>query len=224
MTSLRQNRLCYDPSSGQPPRAAEGAAVVRLDRRRIMAERTDEELMAGIGRGDHGAFRELIGRRLQGALALAQRMIGERAAAEDIAQEAFLRVWRHAAKWKTPDQGGRARFGTWFYRVVVNLCIDRKRRPRPVPLDAVAEPADPADDAATVVQRGQVARQVAAAVAELPERQRAALVLCAYEGHTAARAAEILSSTERAVESLLVRARRNLRKSLRPLLEKEFLD
>ncbi len=189
-----------------------------------MGERTDEELMAGIGRGDHGAFRDLIDRRLYGAISLAQRMVGERAAAEDIAQEAFLRVWRHAAKWKTPDQGGRAKFGTWFYRVVVNLCIDRKRRPRPVPLDAVAEPVDPADDALTVIQRGQVALKVASAVSDLPDRQRAALVLCSYEGHTVARAAEILSSSERAVESLLVRARRNLRKSLQPLLEKEFLD
>lgn len=175
--------------------------------------------MLRVGTGDHAAFGLLVDRRLDRAVALAQRILGDRAAAEDVAQEAFLRVWRHAGRWKPPEEKGGAKFSTWFYRVTVNLCLDRKRRPVAASLEAVTEPRDPGPDAFDQVSWARTAAWVERAIAALPERQRAALVLCAYEAMSMAQAAEVMSVSVKAVESLLVRARRNLRETLRPCLE-----
>ena len=114
-----------------------------------------------------------------------------------------------AAAWEP-----RARFTTWLYRVVVNLCIDRRRRPRLVDLDSVPELPDPARDAEADAAAVEVGRAVGAALLELPDRQRVALVLCHYEGCSMAEAAEILETTVGAIESLLVRGRAALRDRL----------
>ncbi|HTO85241.1 MAG TPA: sigma-70 family RNA polymerase sigma factor, partial [Methylomirabilota bacterium] len=105
-------------------------------------------------------------------------------------------------------------FTTWLYRVALNLSIDRRRRPTHDPLGEAAEPPDPAESAVETIAKGQLSAQVAAAVATLPERQRAALALCFYDGLSNREAAEVLSLTPGAVESLLVRARRSLRQTL----------
>ena len=96
----------------------------------------------------------------------------------------------------------------------MNLCIDRKRRGEVRPLDEAADVADEADDALAKFGQSQVSREVKAAIAALPERQRAALILCFYEGVSNVEAAEIMSLTVGAVESLLVRARRGLKEAL----------
>ncbi len=183
------------------------------------AEAADEDLIVAVGQGDHRAYAHMIDRHLNRTVGLAQRVVGNRAEAEEIAQEAFLRLWRHAAKWRPPEENNGARFTTWFYRVVMNLCLDLKRKPRSTTLELVEEPADPSADAFAEVHQSQVSAQVAEAVAGLPERQRAALVMCHFEHFTMAEAAGVLSVSPGAIESLLVRARRNLRKSLEPLLE-----
>ena len=185
-----------------------------------MTDATDEDLMMRIGNGDRVAFGELVRRHLNKAVAVAQRVTGSRGDAEEIAQEAFLRVWTKAATWRTPE--GRsaegevrgARFTTWLYRVVVNLGIDRKRRPAMSALEAAGDPVDPAESALHTMEKAQLSGRVAAAVAALPERQRAALALCFYEGLSNREAADILALTPGAVESLLVRARRSLRDAL----------
>ncbi len=89
---------------------------------------TDEQLMIRIGGGDRTAYKILVDRHLRPYLVFAARVIQDRAGAEDIMQEAFVRVWKNASKW---DQGRKTRFTTWFYRVVMNLCIDAKRKYKP---------------------------------------------------------------------------------------------
>lgn len=189
-----------------------------------MTDATDEDLMMRIGNGDRAAFGELVRRHLSRAVAIAQRVTGSRGDAEEIAQEAFLRVWTKAATWRSAEGEVRgARFTTWLYRVVVNLGIDRKRRPAMSALEAAGDPADPADSALHTLEKGQLSTRVAAAVAALPERQRAALTLCFYEGLSNREAADILALSPGAVESLLVRARRSLRDALAGVAA-EFLE
>jgi len=199
-----------------------------------MTDATDEDLMMRIGNGDRAAFGELVRRHLSKAVAVAQRVTGSRGDAEEIAQEAFLRVWTKAPTWRSAEgrsPEGRsaegefrgARFTTWLYRVVVNLGIDRKRRPAMSALEAAGDPADPADSALHSLEKAQLSARVAAAVATLPERQRAALTLCFYEGLSNREAADILALTPGAVESLLVRARRSLRDALSGVAA-EFLE
>jgi RNA polymerase sigma-70 factor (ECF subfamily) len=174
-----------------------------------MDEASDEELMARMGRGDEAAFR-LIARRYAGrAVGLARRVTGSNADADDIAQEALLRVWINAPRWRPS-----AAFRTWFYRVVLNLCLNRQRRRPFVPLEQAGDPADPSADAAAQLERFEADREMAYAIAALPERQRAAIVLTYHEGLGNAEAAAVLETTVSGVETLLVRARRTLRERL----------
>jgi RNA polymerase sigma-70 factor (ECF subfamily) len=142
-------------------------------------------------------------------VAFARRILGNQADAEDVAQETFLRLWSRAKDWR-PE----AKLTTWLHRVALNLCRDRLRRAAPPSLEEAPEPADPAPSAAAGIHRAQLARRVDAAVAALPERQRAALALCHYQGLSNIEAAQILGVGVEALESLLARARRTLRKGL----------
>lgn len=179
-----------------------------------MADDGDEALLLAAGRGDRDAFATLVGRHLGRAVAIAGRVLGSRADAEEVAQEAFLRVWQKAPGWRAD---GAAQFSTWLHRVVVNLCIDRKRRRPTVPIDAIEEPADPSADGFDRVAERQRRGRVAQALAALPDRQRAAIVLSYYEGLSNSAVAEALDVSVGAVESLLVRARRSLAAALADL-------
>jgi RNA polymerase sigma-70 factor (ECF subfamily) len=182
-----------------------------------MTDRSDDELMRLAGGGDHAAFAKLVERHMGRAGNVAARVVGSKAEAEDVMQEAFLRVWLKAAQWQPAASGG-AQFSTWFYRVVMNLSIDRTRRPAPAPIEAAGEIADAKPDGFATLAANETQRRVAEAVAKLPERQRAALALCHYEGLSNIEAAAILELSVGAVESLLVRARRNLREALADLV------
>ncbi|CAK0766637.1 RNA polymerase sigma-70 factor, ECF subfamily [uncultured Gammaproteobacteria bacterium] len=176
-------------------------------------EDSDADLMARIACGEREAFRTLMDRHLPFVYRLAARVVGNLADAEDVAQEAFLRVWRHADRF----QPTAAPFTAWLNRVVVNLCLDRLRKPMPLPLEAAPEADDPAPDGLARLVATDQRKLIAAAVAALPERQRVALVLCYYEEHSNAEAARMLSVTVSALESLLIRARRTLRDRLKML-------
>ncbi|SRR5579885_3364832 len=190
-----------------------------------MTEETDDALMRRAGSGDKAAFAILVRRHLARATALAQRIVGNRSDAEEIVQEAFLRCWQKAPDWRpandrTAEDGGpraTAQFGTWLYRVLVNLCLDRRRRPQPVEIEAAEEVPDSAADGFEQTARDETGRRVQAAMARLPERQRAALALCYFEGLGNIEAAAALDISIGALESLLVRARRALRESLADL-------
>src|SRR5215510_11711305 len=109
--------------------------------RETMTDATDEDLMMRVGTGDRIAYGELVRRHLDRTIGFAQRVTGSRGDAEEVAQEAFLRVWTKAPNWRAADGGSApARFTTWLYRVVVNLCIDRKRRPVHDPLGDSIDP------------------------------------------------------------------------------------
>ena len=108
----------------------------------IAMDDSDEALMARVARGDERAFQVLSRRHLPAMLGLARRILGSTADAEDVAQEAFLRVWTHAPRWRP-----LAQFRTWLTRVVVNLCLDRKRRAPWVELEAAGDIVDPAPGA-----------------------------------------------------------------------------
>src|SRR5882762_6988628 len=99
----------------------------------------DHDLMARTALGDARAFQTLARRHGGRALALARRILGNDAVAEEIVQDAFLRVWTHAPRWR-PE----AAFRTWLYRIVVNLCLNARRRPADLPLEAAGDVADPA--------------------------------------------------------------------------------
>jgi RNA polymerase sigma-70 factor, ECF subfamily len=170
----------------------------------------DADLVARAGRGDRAAAQALMARHLPKMLALSRRMLAGQAEAEDCVQEAFLRVWTHAARWRP----GKAKFETWLYRVTLNQCYDRLRKTPLAGLEAAMEVADsgPAPDAA--LQGAAIAAEVEGVLAELPERQRAAIVLCHYQERGNIEAAEILGVSVEALESLLSRGRRTLRTKL----------
>ncbi len=171
---------------------------------------SDEALMARVARGDEPAYRQLTRRHLPAMLGLARRILGNTADAEDVAQEAMLRVWTHAPRWQP-----LAAFRTWLTRVVVNLCLDRKRRAPWVALEEAGEIADTALSASEAAEPDERERLLAGAIAELPARQRAAIVLTYSEGMSNAQVAEILETSVSAVETLLVRGKQNLRARLR---------
>lgn len=178
---------------------------------------SDDELMRLAGGGDRAAFSRLVATHLRRATAIAMRITRNAGDAEELVQEAFLKVWLKAPEWQTRAEGGGAAFSTWFYRVLVNLSIDRVRKPKAASLDEVSEIVDPAASAFDVTSSAETSARVAAAIATLPERQRAALTLCHYEGLSNIEAAEILEISVGALESLLVRARKALRDSLSDL-------
>lgn len=172
----------------------------------------DAALVERIGRGEAAATRMLVAAKLPRVLSLATRMLGDPTAAEDVAQEAFVRVWRTAGRWRP----GEARFDTWLHTVVLNLCRDRLRRRRDLPGDAVPDVADPALDAEAAMLEVERGRRVAAAIASLPERQREAILLVHYQDLSGAEAAKALDVSIEALESLLSRGRRALRAHLSP--------
>lgn len=174
-----------------------------------LARDEDATLMRRVSDGDPAAFRALSDRHLGRVHGLATRLLGDRSEAEDVVQECFLRAWRQAGRWEP-----KATVGTWLHRIAYNLCIDRIRARRPtVPI----EPLDPASDAPSPDQRIQdndVARRVAIALRDLPERQRGAIALVHYQELPAREAANIMEISVEALESLLSRGRRALRAAL----------
>lgn len=171
----------------------------------------DAELLARVGRSEPQAVREMIARKLPRLLSLAQRLLGRREEAQEVAQETFVRVWKQAAHWKR----GHARFDTWLHRVALNLCYDRLRGRRDEePYDELHESVDLAPGPDEKLQAVQRSERVAAAMAALPLRQREALVLQYYQELSNAEAAALMDISIEALESLLSRARRNLRAQL----------
>ncbi|MCG8442256.1 MAG: RNA polymerase sigma factor, partial [Caulobacterales bacterium] len=170
----------------------------------------DERLVARIARGDQRAAALLVDRHLSRVVALARRMLGDAHEAEDVAQEVFLRVWRHAERWRP----GEAKFETWMHRVALNLCYDRLRKRREVLFDEPPETPDESASAFDAVSAADAARRVEAAIAALPPRQRAAISLCHYQELTNIEAAAAMEISVEAIESLLSRGRRALRAAL----------
>ena len=141
---------------------------------------------------------------------LAWRTLGNDADAQEVAQDTFLRAFTQLPQWRS----GQARFSTWLYRVAFNLCQDRLRGRRDyLPVEDL-DLSDPQAGPEIAMARLQRLERIEDAMAQLPQRQREALLLCHYEGQSQEAAAEILGVSVEAVESLLARARRALRAML----------
>ena len=166
-------------------------------------------LLAAFAQGDSAAARVLTDRLLPRVFRFAARILGDRAEAEDVAQEAMLRLWRQAPNWRP----GEAQVATWVYRVASNLCTDRLRRRRSRPTAPIEDAGDPADGTPGSEARLHQAARLAAlqdALAELPDRQRQAVVLRHLEGLSNPEIAEVLGIGIEAVESLTARGKRAL--------------
>ncbi len=169
----------------------------------------DEVLLRRYAAGDPVAARLLAARLLPRALRYAARLLADRAEAEDVAQEAMLRLWKVAPDWRA----GEAKVATWLYRVVTNLCIDRQRaqgRRGAVALDEVAEPADDAPGPLAGLIAADRMAALAAALAALPLRQRQAMVLRHIEGLSNTEIGAVMDLGVEAVESLTARGKRAL--------------
>ena len=184
--------------------------------------------MAQVQQGDQAAYQLLVRRHAQGLQSFAQRLLRQPDDADDVAQETLLRIWQHAQQWQLE----RVRFSSWLYRIAHNLCMDRLRRAKRQRTDVTDNdtldqlPADAAvgslDQAASSELAGPeqqfsnaaLGKRLNRAIAALPERQRSALMMCFHQGLTNQQAADVLSISIDALESLLARGRRTLRLQL----------
>jgi RNA polymerase sigma-70 factor (ECF subfamily) len=169
----------------------------------------EQALVARVADGDVRAYRELVDRHLRGINAFLVRLMGSRAEAEEVAQETFLRLWNKAGSFVP-----RAKPSTWLYRVAHNLAVDRLRRRRETPADALPDETPASGRPSQHLEQKELALAVQQALAALPERQRAAIELVHYQGMSTAEAAVVMDVGEHALESLLARARRKLRETL----------
>jgi len=177
------------------------------------SEAPDAALLVAFANGDRAAGHALVARLGPRLFGYASRVLGDRSEAEDVVQEAMVKLWKIAPEWRQ----GEAQVATWAYRVTANLCTDRLRRRKTrgeASLDAVAEPE--ADLASAVERMTETARAKAlqAALDTLPDRQRQAVVLRHIEGLSNPEIAEVMDIGVEAVESLTARGKRALKEAL----------
>jgi len=170
----------------------------------------DDLLLRRFASGDAAAARALTLRLTPRVFAHALRLLGDRAEAEDVAQEALLRLWRIAPDWRE----GEAKVTTWLYRVTANLATDRLRKRRGVALDSVPEPEDGAPSVMQGMQDKTRVQALQTALDDLPERQRQAVVLRHIEELGNPEIAQVMDISAEAVESLIARGKRALTAAL----------
>ncbi len=203
---------------------------LRLGEHMAQAEQdaqADIEAMKRLAAADGSALKELIERHKHGVINIAYRYIGDQFAAEDIAQEAFIRVYQARKRYEPT-----AKFSTWLYRIVTNLCLSYLRKWQHARTFSLDETYDPSEEgprnleADTLssppgqrIEREELASVVRQAVHELPENQRMAVILNRYSGLDYHEIAEVMHLSYMAVKSLLNRARNNLKEKLSTYIE-----
>ena len=185
----------------------------------------DAELMLRVRRGDRQAFRELVERHQRAVIQTIHRAIGDAWEAEDLSQRVFVQVWRSAARYQPT-----AKFTTWLFTIVHNTILNeyrRRSRRGAESLDALAQPEDENEspgtqfadaqspDPARAVAERELQARIGAAIRQLPDSQRTAVVLCRFEGQSYEEIAKVLGCSVPAVKSLLHRARETLKEQLR---------
>lgn len=190
---------------GHEPRASETAGAT------VPNDPSDARLLSSIARGEQSAFAELMQRHLSAVLASARRIVRDEAEAEDIAQEAFLRLWRTAETLEAGTYGMRP----WLRRVASNLAIDNLRKTKR--LDVTDEVPEQMEEPAQLksLEAVEAAVRVDAAVRSLPPRQRVAVSLFHFDEMSQREVAQAMDLSEDALESLLARGRRRLRELLK---------
>jgi RNA polymerase sigma-70 factor (ECF subfamily) len=179
----------------------------------MMQDLSDEALMVAVSARQQQAFRILMGRHMQRAVRVAQRVVRDSAEADDIGQDAFLRVWSHAASFD-PDV---ARFTTWLYRIVLNLAFDRGRRRPLMPIDEAIDVRATDPEPIERLIADEERRALEQAMASLSERQRGAIALFHMEGLSGEESAKAMNLSAKAFESLLARARATLREHVQKI-------
>jgi len=172
-----------------------------------MDDVSDDALMVLYANGDAQAARILTLRHASKVLNLSRRMLKDEAEAEDVTQEALLRLWKTAKDWRQ----GEAKVSTWLYKVASNLCLDRLRRKKGTDLDEIPEPEDDTPSVEAQMIASERAVTLREALEMLPERQRLAVSLRHIEGLSNPEIAEAMTLSVEAVESLTARAKRSLK-------------
>jgi RNA polymerase sigma-70 factor (ECF subfamily) len=173
----------------------------------------DETLLARIRRGEHAAFAELVHRHTRRFYHVAYRFTQQREEAEDIVQDAFMKLWERPEMWQSERQ---VQFTTWFHRVIVNRCLDLAKKKTPLPLDPELEIVDSGAGQEETLSQHQRQRALEQAIRDLPDRQRTALNLCFDEELSNQEAARIMGLHLKALQSLLMRAKATLRERMKP--------
>jgi RNA polymerase sigma-70 factor (ECF subfamily) len=179
------------------------------------SEKDDHALLAHIQDGSHDAFAVLVQRHTERFYRLAYRYVHNRETAEDIVQDAFLKLWEAPSRWQ-PERNSK--FTTWFYRIVVNLCLDWQKKKRPLALDEEVLLADARETPDTEMIRTQEQQVLEQEIAALPERQHMALNLCFAEGLSNQEAAEVIGVRLKALQSLIMRAKATLKERMKAYL------
>lgn len=177
-----------------------------------MRDGTDADDLRRAATGDEAAAIRLYRNYARRVFSLAYHMLGQAEVAEDVVQDAYLKLWKHGAR--LAEDGVQVR--AWLMRVASNRCIDLKRKRREVLIDRLPDQPATSNGPARQLAERQSADIVAEAIAALPERQRLAVILTNQSGLSNAEAGKVLDISEQALESLLARARRRLRKHLEP--------
>lgn len=175
----------------------------------------DADLIPGLRAGQSLAFEKMMDRHMSKIHALAFYMLNDTALAEDVTQDSFIKLWQAAPKW----QEGQAQILTWLRRVTTNRCLDHLRKRAPIYTEKLPDMEDGARLADEALIDDDRAKSVQLAMQKLPEKQRAAITLSYYQNVSQKEGSEILNVSQKAYESLLSRARRNLKNDL--LTEKE---
>ena len=174
----------------------------------------DARLMERISKGDSLAFAALVQRHTTRFYRVAYRFTGNRTEAEDMVQEAFLKLWERPLMWQVDRNTA---FTTWFYRIVVNLCLDYKKKKKPLPLLDDSWVVDERKTHEETMVHEQKQLWLEAQIAALPERQSTALNLCFYEELSNKDAAQIMGIRLKALQSLLMRAKMTLKEKLKDI-------
>jgi RNA polymerase sigma-70 factor (ECF subfamily) len=178
-------------------------------------DKEDNELLALVRDGSHPAFAALVERHTDRFYRLAFRYLQNQEAAEDVVQDGFLKLWEDPGKWQADKN---TKFTTWFYRIVVNLCLDWQKRKRPAALNEDMPLVDDRESADQAMIRRQEQRFLEKAIAALPERQRTALNLCFDEGLSNQDAADAMGVKLKALQSLIMRAKTTLKERMKAYL------
>jgi RNA polymerase sigma-70 factor (ECF subfamily) len=183
----------------------------------------DEELVVLTQRGDRRAFEELVERHKQKAYRIAFGFCRDREEAKDLSQEAFLKAFTHIGRFD-----GRSGFYTWFYRILVNVCLDYRRRAKRASAEEFNEAVENQVEATHLVDHpaspyqhaiaGQLSRRIGAALERLPAKQRTAFILKNNQGLSIKEIAETMETAEGTVKVHLHRAVTALRQSLAEFL------
>jgi len=176
---------------------------------------SDELLIHEIQTGNRTAFAEIVNRHAKRFYSIAYRILFNKDEAEDVVQQAFLKLWEKRLDWNNEK---RAKFTTWFYRVVINLCFDHNRKKKELSLENFTNSNGNSnlkhERQDTLFGEGQKQALLERYIWQLPERQRLALDLCFYEGLSNKEAAGVMGIKLKALQSLIMRAKKTLKDKL----------